>query len=543
MEHIASGSGEIAALFNQSSFLKPLLNVSSDELNEIIINMDSNQNNIITKDEFMTFMNAALERDQLDVLKQLFLMVDTGSGDDNTTSADGVLTMGELEYAIKTNNEVKDLIQTTPSLLPLLLPSTRASSFKAIDSNHDTRITMKELVHLTNVAREHADREYVAHRLDGTQTICDTMKERNKILRYDQKQQQILNEKLIDERKTIKMSGKNQKPFLVRKNKNILTEEEVRQKVKRSNADKKLKYQNNLERVKAASEKRKYFEKTRGSNVLKGEMRSGARAAALARAKMAASSDEDDYAEEDDDGNDDDDDDDDYRNESADTLAASSALRSATANDEDEDEFNESYNNEDTFRSTTKSSRMSNSIEYEDDEEDDEEDDDDDDDDDEGEDDLNEEEMAMMQDSPEKLQPKQPAPPAKRPVGGRARSSARPSRSRSSSPSRMRCKTAHENGKCRFDGRPDDNREKMDCRREFAHPGDDDWDTARLPENKMWKCQKCGYDKSPESYNMCAQCKEPRIVAVAVANEGDQEQDDDEDDEDFDMDDEEFGEY
>ena len=77
MEHIASGSGEIAALFNQSSFLKPLLNVSSDELNEIIINMDSNQNNIITKDEFMTFMNAALERDQLDVLKQLFLMVDT----------------------------------------------------------------------------------------------------------------------------------------------------------------------------------------------------------------------------------------------------------------------------------------------------------------------------------------------------------------------------------------------------------------------------------------------------------------------------------
>ena len=79
-----------------------------------------------------------------------------------------------------------------------------------------------------------------------------------------------------------------------------------------------------------------------------------------------------------------------------------------------------------------------------------------------------------------------------------------------SPPARIRCDTAHKHGRCKFDGRPDSNREKMDCRRRFAHPEDDDWDTAQLRANKMWKCLKCGYGKSPESYNMCGQCQIPR---------------------------------
>lgn len=187
-------------------------------------------------------------------------MVDTGIGDDDTTEADGTLTMGELEYAIKTNDEVKDLLNTTPSLAPLLLPSTRKSAFKAIDANGDLKLTMNELINLTHVAREHADREYVAHRLNGKPPIiCDSMVEMNKVMRYDEKENDKLLAAQEDMKKTKKASGKNQPKVIVPKNKKILTDKQIRDNAIQKDKEDKMKYQKNLEIVKAKSEKKEIF--------------------------------------------------------------------------------------------------------------------------------------------------------------------------------------------------------------------------------------------------------------------------------------------
>ena len=98
IEHLTSGRGNIHRLCLKSSFLKPLVamgSLSAEELESIIVDMDSNSNGYISKKELNQFLMQAIEKDQSDVLKQLFLMVDTGEGDDDSTSSDGQITLGK----------------------------------------------------------------------------------------------------------------------------------------------------------------------------------------------------------------------------------------------------------------------------------------------------------------------------------------------------------------------------------------------------------------------------------------------------------------
>ena len=472
-------------------------------------------------------------------------MVDTGIGDDDTTEADGTLTMGELEYAIKTNDEVKDLLNTTPSLAPLLLPSTRKSAFKAIDANGDLKLTMNELINLTHVAREHADREYVAHRLNGKPPIiCDSMVEMNKVMRYDEKENDKLLAAQEDMKKTKKASGKNQPKVIVPKNKKILTDKQIRDNAIQKDKEDKMKYQKNLEIVKAKSEKKKFFEKTRGSNLLKGEIRSNARSAALNRARNQPSEDEED---------DNDDDDDDGQFSDTDYNNTTSTAKSYDDQEEDDDDqeddqddqdddADDAYMNDHDTRGNT-----TNDYEEEDDqEEDDQEEDDQEEEDEEDSHELDEEEEAMMMESPEKIQPMQPARPT-RPTsrsssggGGRQRSKSPTETTETTSteatikPQRTRCEIqTNDKGECYLCGRPGH-------KDEFSHPLDDDWETAKKPEEieiKKWICKNCN-TSNPMSYNFCGNCQQP-----GGDDDDDEDDDDDDDDDDIELDDGEFGEY
>jgi hypothetical protein len=193
-----------------------------------------------------------------------------------------------LEYAIKNNEEVKDLLRTSPALEPLLLPSTRGSAFKYIDADGDAKLSMKELLNLSHVAREHADREYVAHRSNGKDPIiCDSYLEMKKVMKYDQNENEKLQKIRADERKTRKTSGMNQPKVIVPKRAGVLTDKQIKQRAKERDIELKRKFQEGLKRTKAEAAKKKYFEKSRISNQLKGEVKQGARAAALRAAAQA----------------------------------------------------------------------------------------------------------------------------------------------------------------------------------------------------------------------------------------------------------------
>ena len=244
IDHVTSSDGKIVSLCKQSSFLAPLVSGSMDasELEAIIHDMDTDSDGTISRAELLRFVDLAIERDQDDVLRQLFLLIDTGDGDDETDEADGVVTMGELEHAIKTSEEVKDLLRTVPSLAPLLLPSTRKTAFKAIDQDGDGNMTMKELSRLTHIAREHADREYVAKRSNGKDdVICDSYIEMQKVLRVDAAEMAQLEMIQENERKTKKMSGSDQPKVIVPKRSGVLTSKEIKKRAKEKDAEAKIK--------------------------------------------------------------------------------------------------------------------------------------------------------------------------------------------------------------------------------------------------------------------------------------------------------------
>ena len=61
IEHLTARDGKIIELCTQSSFLRPLISSNADELRTILLDMDSNQDASITKEELNVFMEAAIK--------------------------------------------------------------------------------------------------------------------------------------------------------------------------------------------------------------------------------------------------------------------------------------------------------------------------------------------------------------------------------------------------------------------------------------------------------------------------------------------------
>ena len=56
-------------------------------------------------------------------------------------------------------------------------------------------------------------------------------------------------------------------------------------------------------------------------------------------------------------------------------------------------------------------------------------------------------------------------------------------------------------------------------KREFAHPKDDDWDTAtEPPKAATWSCGKCSTE-SAESFKFCSKCMTPQPAGAVAAAE------------------------
>jgi hypothetical protein len=104
----------------------------------------------------------------------------------------------------------------------------------------------------------------------------------------------------------------------------------------------------------------------------------------------------------------------------------------------------------------------------------------------------------------------------------------------------MKCKLAI-GGKCY--------KENPAHKKEFAHPQDDDWESAlEPPKDITWLCS-CGAE-SKESFKFCSKCMQPRpassgnapkqrVADVAEEEEESEEETEEEDDDDDDA----FGEY
>ena len=136
------------------------------------------------------------------------------------------------------------------------------------------------------------------------------------------------------------------------------------------------------------------------------------------------------------------------------------------------------------------------------------------------------------------MQPARPTRPTSRSSsggGGRQRSKS-PTETTSTEatikPQRTRCEIqTNDKGECYLCGRPGH-------KDEFSHPLDDDWETAKKPEEiKKWICKNCN-TSNPMSYNFCGNCQQP-----GGDDDDDEDDDDDDDDDDIELDDGEFGEY
>ncbi len=303
-------TNELRNIMEGSAFLRPMLSFDESVFRQTFKSMDTNQDHKISRAELVQFAEQANRLAEQDSLKQLLLLCDTGEGDDDTTSADGAITMGELEWAIKNDEEVRHLLRSMPALHPLLAPGSRTTTFKAIDRDGNNKVTLSELMEVSHVARQHADHEFVAKRGGGRpDVVCESFDQMEKVLRTDaavvQKEQAVEFEK----QKTERMSGVRQPKVIVPKRKGV-SAKEIKQRARQKDREAKKKYAANLQRVKKQAAMKKYFEASRLSTTGKGSLRAAARAAAMRRSRNAAmrgaiaddsapSSEEDDDLEDD----------------------------------------------------------------------------------------------------------------------------------------------------------------------------------------------------------------------------------------------------
>ncbi len=126
----------------QSAFLRPLIGCSEDVFRSAFANMDKDGDNLISRSELVAFVEEANATASEASLKQLFMLVDGASysDDEDGQGGDGSMTLNELNHAIKEDEEVRQLILSTPALRSLLAPATRKTTFKAMDLDNNGRV-------------------------------------------------------------------------------------------------------------------------------------------------------------------------------------------------------------------------------------------------------------------------------------------------------------------------------------------------------------------------------------------------------------------
>lgn len=121
--------------------MRSLIGCDESVFRSTFASMDKNIDNKITRDELVAFVEQANETASEASLKQLLMLVDEASySDGEEGQGDGAMTLKELNRAIKENDEVRQLIISTPSLHSLLAPATRNSAFKAIDRDGNNKV-------------------------------------------------------------------------------------------------------------------------------------------------------------------------------------------------------------------------------------------------------------------------------------------------------------------------------------------------------------------------------------------------------------------
>jgi Ca2+-binding EF-hand superfamily protein len=126
----------------QSAFLRSLIGCSEDVFRSAFANMDKDGDKQISRSELVAFVEEANGTASEASLKQLFMLVDGArySDDEDGPGGDGAMTLKELNRAIKEDEEVRQLILSTPALRSLLAPATRKTTFKAMDRDNNGKV-------------------------------------------------------------------------------------------------------------------------------------------------------------------------------------------------------------------------------------------------------------------------------------------------------------------------------------------------------------------------------------------------------------------
>eukprot|EP00949_MAST-11_sp_MAST-11-sp1_P004306 g4306.t1 len=161
---------DIMSLLNQSAALKHLIDCDPGILK--FENVDKDADGQISEEELREWLSEFVEvtnkkDEKHDLEEALQVMQD---------SANGALTVKKMELAFSRNADVKTIIQRSPSLEPLLMPSLMSNAVKAeFHDEMDSIVSMDSLHRIARRARELADKEYIIRRKGKADIVCPSL--------------------------------------------------------------------------------------------------------------------------------------------------------------------------------------------------------------------------------------------------------------------------------------------------------------------------------------------------------------------------------